>query len=52
MISHFARFGLAFLIAVVIGFSPVSVLAADPTPAPGAVPAPASQPTEKKAQSS
>jgi hypothetical protein len=52
MISHFARFGLASLIAVVIGFSPVSVLAADPAPAPGAVPAPATQPTDKKAQSS
>jgi hypothetical protein len=51
MISHFARFGLASLIAVAIGFSPVSVLAADPAPAPGAVPAPATQPAEKKAQS-
>jgi hypothetical protein len=50
MVSHFARFGLALLIAVVIGFSPVSVMAADP--APGTIPAPAAQPADKKAQSS
>ncbi len=52
MISRVARLSLAALISAAIGISPISVMAADPTPPapPTAAPAPAVTPTDKAAK--
>ena len=53
MISRLAHFSLATLVSIAIGISPISVMAADPTPAPAAPTAPATAPapTDKTADS-